>query len=274
MIGLAKTAAPPIDVRRNPDTTNTTTPPTRATDCTLGTLPAESEQGSSQCSVPMASTSPCSTKALRRRPPPRTHLQPRLLHRDRQAHHRRRARRAAHLDPLRGAAEADHADGPSAVHSAYQRFLQEVENHAPVMALHFLHYNFAQPHPSLGKRTTQPWLPAWRPTLGRSLSWPGCSTARCRQTEPLPGDRLHHDPPRPAPVLCVGVAAHRRDLPVARSWGLEKLWRGRQDDAPDRQVHGPFVRLLPDTRWSRSSSSRATIRDAGRDDDHLHPHRR
>ena len=31
---------------------------------------------------------------------------------------------------------------------------KKVENHAHAVALHFLHYNFARPHQSLGKRTT------------------------------------------------------------------------------------------------------------------------
>ncbi len=33
-------------------------------------------------------------------------------------------------------------------------FSKKVENHAHAVALHFLHYNFARPHQSLGKRTT------------------------------------------------------------------------------------------------------------------------
>ncbi len=33
-------------------------------------------------------------------------------------------------------------------------FSKKVENHAYAVALHFLHYNFARPHQSLGKRTT------------------------------------------------------------------------------------------------------------------------
>lgn len=33
-------------------------------------------------------------------------------------------------------------------------FSKKVENHAHAVALHFLHYNFARPHQSLGKQTT------------------------------------------------------------------------------------------------------------------------
>jgi hypothetical protein len=33
-------------------------------------------------------------------------------------------------------------------------FSKKIENHAHVVALHFMHYNFARPHQSLGKRVT------------------------------------------------------------------------------------------------------------------------
>ncbi len=33
-------------------------------------------------------------------------------------------------------------------------FSKKVENHAHAVAVHFLHYNFARRHQSLGKRTT------------------------------------------------------------------------------------------------------------------------
>ena len=33
-------------------------------------------------------------------------------------------------------------------------FSKKVENHAAMVSLHFMHYNFARPHMSLGKRTT------------------------------------------------------------------------------------------------------------------------
>jgi hypothetical protein len=33
-------------------------------------------------------------------------------------------------------------------------FSKEVENHAAMVSLHFMHYNFARPHSTLGKRTT------------------------------------------------------------------------------------------------------------------------
>ena len=43
---------------------------------------------------------------------------------------------------------------------AHERLLQEGRDHVHAVALHFLHYNFAGPHQSLGKRTTRRWLPA------------------------------------------------------------------------------------------------------------------
>jgi hypothetical protein len=33
-------------------------------------------------------------------------------------------------------------------------FSKKVENHAAMVSLHFMHYNFARPHMALGKRTT------------------------------------------------------------------------------------------------------------------------
>jgi hypothetical protein len=33
-------------------------------------------------------------------------------------------------------------------------FSTKVENHAHAVSLHFMHYNFARPHQSLGKRVT------------------------------------------------------------------------------------------------------------------------
>ena len=33
-------------------------------------------------------------------------------------------------------------------------FSKKVENHAAMVSLHFMHYNFARPHSALGKRTT------------------------------------------------------------------------------------------------------------------------
>jgi hypothetical protein len=33
-------------------------------------------------------------------------------------------------------------------------FSKKVENHAAMVSLHFMHYNFARPHGSLGKNTT------------------------------------------------------------------------------------------------------------------------
>jgi hypothetical protein len=33
-------------------------------------------------------------------------------------------------------------------------FSKKIENHAAAVALHYMHYNFARPHRSLGKLTT------------------------------------------------------------------------------------------------------------------------
>jgi hypothetical protein len=33
-------------------------------------------------------------------------------------------------------------------------FSKKVENHAAMVSLHFLHYNFARPHSALGRNTT------------------------------------------------------------------------------------------------------------------------
>jgi hypothetical protein len=33
-------------------------------------------------------------------------------------------------------------------------FSKKIENHAHAVSLHFMHSNFARPHPSLGKRVT------------------------------------------------------------------------------------------------------------------------
>src|SRR3954451_19692109 len=68
-----------------------------------------------------------------------------------------RTRRTSRL--LRRAQQPDDADEHPAFHAADQRLSKKVENHAGMVSLHFMHYNFARPHMALGNRTT-PAMPA------------------------------------------------------------------------------------------------------------------
>ncbi len=80
-------------------------------------------------------------------------------------------------------------------------FSKKVENHAHAVAVHFLHYNFARPTRASGSARPLRWRPAWRATPGHSPRSPDCSTARLRQTEPLP------DWPREQEETCRSFAA-------------------------------------------------------------------
>jgi hypothetical protein len=55
----------------------------------------------------------------------------------------------AHLNQLRGAAEPLDADARAPVHTADERVLEEVENHASALALYFVYYNFRRAHQTL-----------------------------------------------------------------------------------------------------------------------------
>jgi hypothetical protein len=62
-------------------------------------------------------------------------------------------------------------------------FSKRIENHAHVVSLLMLHYKFARPHQSLGKRVT----PAMAAGIGRHPG-PSPRSQNCRTSEPSSGN--------------------------------------------------------------------------------------
>ena len=66
-------------------------------------------------------------------------------------------------------------------------FSKKVENHAAQVSLHFMHYNFARPHQSLGKKTRpRRWRQAWRITSGPARRSRRCWTDRYHRKRRVP----------------------------------------------------------------------------------------
>jgi hypothetical protein len=72
----------------------------------------------------------------------------------------------SHLHQLRGAAEPHDADVDAAIHQIDERVLEKTENHAAMVALYFMDYNFGRVHQTL--RVTQPWKARSQITYGQS----------------------------------------------------------------------------------------------------------
>ena len=68
---------------------------------------------------------------------------------ERKTHHRVSPRRSSQHE-LRGAAEPHDADGMRRFTRLTNAFSKKVENLAAAVSLHFMHYNFARVHKSLG----------------------------------------------------------------------------------------------------------------------------
>jgi hypothetical protein len=50
---------------------------------------------------------------------------------------------------LRGTSESDDADGDAQIYPAHQWILKKAENHAAMVAIHFMYYNFGRIHKTL-----------------------------------------------------------------------------------------------------------------------------
>jgi hypothetical protein len=58
----------------------------------------------------------------------------------------RRPESETHLDELRRAPESDDEDVNPQVHEADKRLSKKLENHAAMVAIYFMYYNFARKH--------------------------------------------------------------------------------------------------------------------------------